>query len=154
MVAIGIGLLLGVERERRKSENQDQGAAGIRTFAFAGLLGSISELTGNQALPILAGAFVALAALISYWRSSNADLGITTEVALLTTFVLGVMTQHTPTLAASIAVMATILLAARSALHGLVSKTLTRAGVPRWSYAGGRRSRDSAARSKHGHWAL
>src|SRR5581483_10259822 len=125
LVAVGIGLLLGLERERRKGEGQDRAAAGIRTFALVGLLGSVTQLAGNPALPILAGAFVASAALTSYWKSPRSDPGIKTEVALVTTFGLGVLTQSQPALAAAAAVLVTILLASRSALHRLVRDTLT-----------------------------
>ena len=39
----------------------------------------------------IAGAFVALAALASYRRSRDTDPGLTTEVAMLVTFLLGVL---------------------------------------------------------------
>ena len=39
-VALGIGLLIGAERERRKGEGRDRDAAGIRTFAITALLGA------------------------------------------------------------------------------------------------------------------
>ena len=38
--ALALGLLLGLERERAKGEGAARGAAGIRTFALATLLGA------------------------------------------------------------------------------------------------------------------
>ncbi len=34
-VALGLGLLIGIERERNKGEGSDRQPAGIRTFALA-----------------------------------------------------------------------------------------------------------------------
>ena len=39
-IAIGIGLLIGSERERRKGSGSQRGAAGMRTFALAALAAS------------------------------------------------------------------------------------------------------------------
>jgi uncharacterized membrane protein YhiD involved in acid resistance len=46
VVALGIGLLIGGERERRKSEGPSRSPAGIRTFAVASLAGAISFKVG------------------------------------------------------------------------------------------------------------
>ena len=42
VVALGIGLLIGAERERRKGEGPARSPAGIRTFTVASLTGAIS----------------------------------------------------------------------------------------------------------------
>ena len=39
LVAVAIGLLIGLGRERRKGEGPGRSAAGLRTFAMVGLLG-------------------------------------------------------------------------------------------------------------------
>jgi uncharacterized membrane protein YhiD involved in acid resistance len=41
-VAIGIGLLIGSERKRRKGSGVKRGAAGVRTFALAAFAGALS----------------------------------------------------------------------------------------------------------------
>jgi hypothetical protein len=41
-VALGIGLLIGAERERRKGQGPFRSPAGIRTFALASLSGAVS----------------------------------------------------------------------------------------------------------------
>jgi uncharacterized membrane protein (DUF4010 family) len=122
-VALGIGLLIGAERERRMAERARRGPAGLRTFALVALLGGVVDHVGGDAVLAVALAFVAGAALVSYFREG--DPGITTEVALVVTFLLGVLAQREPAVASALAVSVTILLATRSALHRFVSSVLT-----------------------------
>jgi len=37
--ALGIGMLIGLERERRKDQGETRACAGLRTFAITALLG-------------------------------------------------------------------------------------------------------------------
>lgn len=124
-VALGIGLLVGAERERRKGEGPARSAAGIRTFALTALVGGITAALGGEAL-LVAGALVtgALAAL-SYARGSAEDPGLTTEVALLATYLLGALALREPALAGALAVVVAVLLASRTALHRFVQSVLT-----------------------------
>ncbi len=124
-VALGIGLLMGVERERHKGTGPARAPAGIRTFALVSLLGGICMVIGNTAVLAVALAFVAAAILIAYAMGNREDPGLTSEVALLTAFLLGALAQREPQLAAGLAVTVTILLAVRSQLHRLVSQVLT-----------------------------
>lgn len=124
-VALGIGLLLGAERERRKGEGPAREAAGVRTFALVAFAGSLSAVIPIPGLPLLVGLFVSAMALVSYARSSSTDPGITTEMALIATFLLGLLTQSALSLAAGLAVVITILLAAREPLHRFVSDKLS-----------------------------
>ena len=124
-VALGIGLLLGAERERRKGEGPARGAAGIRTFALVALAGGIAMAVGGGLVLAVALGFVALAVLAAYILGDRTDPGLTTEVAVVVAFLLGALAQQEPQLAAGIAVVVTILLAAREQLHRLVSRALT-----------------------------
>ena len=124
-VALGIGLLLGVERERRKGRGPERGSAGIRTFALVGLLGGLSIRVGGVATAAVALGFVALAALASYLRGGAEDPGMTTEVALVVDFLLGALAYEDPGLAAGLGVATAIVLAGRERLHRLVRDTLT-----------------------------
>lgn len=124
-VALGIGLLMGVERERRKGSGPGRAPAGIRTFALVALLGGISMVIGSMAVLAVALAFVGAAVLIAYALSDRTDPGLTSEVALLTAFLLGALAQREPQIAAGLAVTVTILLAVRSQLHRLVEQVLT-----------------------------
>lgn len=47
-VALGIGLLIGTERERRKGEGPDRSPAGLRTFALASITGASSFIVGGD----------------------------------------------------------------------------------------------------------
>jgi uncharacterized membrane protein (DUF4010 family) len=105
------------------AERARRGPAGLRTFALVALLGGVVDHVGGDAVLAVALAFVAGAALVSYFREG--DPGITTEVALVVTFLLGVLAQREPAVASALAVSVTILLATRSALHRFVSSVLT-----------------------------
>ena len=70
-VAIGIGLLIGAERERRKTSTQDRSAAGIRTFTVAALLGAVGALVGGVALVGVAVLLVGMVVgIVREWRDS------------------------------------------------------------------------------------
>jgi len=122
-IAFGIGLLVGAERERRMAARERRGLGGIRTFALAALLGGVVEQIGEPALLAAAFAFVAGAALLGYFREG--DIGLTTEMALVVTFMLGVLAQREPALASGLAVGVTIVLATRTTIHRFVDTVLT-----------------------------
>lgn len=124
-VALGIGLLLGVERERHKGRGPQRGAAGVRTFALVGLLGGLASQVGGVAPVTAALAFVGAAAVASYLRSGDDDPGLTTEVALVVTYLLGVLAGRETALAAGTAVAVALTLAERERLHLLVRETLS-----------------------------
>lgn len=124
-VAAAIGLLIGLERERRKGEGPGRAAAGIRTFTLVALAGGLSGALENEALAAIGLAFVGAAALASYLVGPHDDPGLTTEVAMVTTFLLGLLAWDDPALASSLGVATAILLAARQALHRLVRQLLT-----------------------------
>ncbi|WP_460733083.1 MgtC/SapB family protein [Lysobacter tyrosinilyticus] len=123
-VALGIGLLVGIERERRARERAERRAAGVRTFALIALAGAIAERLGAVGVAI-AGGFVALAALASYRNSRADEPGLTTEVAMLVVFLLGVLAMREVVLAAGLGVAVALLLAAKSRVHRFVSTVLT-----------------------------
>jgi uncharacterized membrane protein (DUF4010 family) len=125
VVALGAGLLIGVERERRKGDGDQRGAAGVRTFVILALLGAIAGTTGLPWLTAVLGAGVVALAGLGYWRTQAADPGLTTEVAMLATFGMGVLTTQDPALAAGLGVLIAMLLAARTRLHAFASAALT-----------------------------
>jgi uncharacterized membrane protein (DUF4010 family) len=124
-VSLGIGMLLGVDRERRKGEGPGRESAGIRTFALVAFLGSLSAIIPTPGLPILVGVFVGALAIVSYTQNRSNDPGVTSEAALMAAFLLGILTQSALTLAAGLSVLITILLAARETLHQFVSDRLS-----------------------------
>lgn len=120
-VALGIGLLIGVERERRKGARH--ASAGVRTFALTALLGALCLHLG--AAPLLAVGTVAVAAFaaLDYLRSGNGRL--TTEMALLLTLLLGALATRQPAPAAALGVIIAMLLAERTRIHFFVSRVIT-----------------------------
>jgi len=123
--AFAIGLLIGAERERRKTRGPTRPAAGIRTFAIAGALGGVSVLLGGQLLLAVTTAAIAGLSAVAYLRSHEQDPGLTSETALVLTVLLGGLAQTETGVASGIAVVVTILLAARNRLHRLVRTVLT-----------------------------
>jgi uncharacterized membrane protein (DUF4010 family) len=124
-IALGIGLLIGAERERRKGTGPDRAPAGIRTFALTALAGGVSLALGGEAVLVVMALCVGALAVIAYGRRRTADPGLTTQVALLTTFLLGALAVRQPALGAGLAVTVAILLAARTRLHRFVRTVLT-----------------------------
>jgi uncharacterized membrane protein (DUF4010 family) len=117
--ALGLGLLLGFERERTQGPNQEN-FAGARTFALVSLLGATSaHLQLHLDLPwVLPAAFLAVASLIlaSYIITARqGDVGATTEVSALLTFVIGSLcVAGEAALATAIAVCALLLLSIKA----------------------------------------
>lgn len=124
-IALGIGLLIGAERERRKGEGPHRGPAGIRTFTISSVLGAISvQLGGEVLLAVMLAALAGLAAL-GYLRTRQQDPGMTTEASLLLTLLLGALAMREPAIASAAAVVVTILLASRARLHRFIRSVLT-----------------------------
>lgn len=127
--ALGIGLLIGAERERRKGEGTLQTAAGIRTFTLASLAGAISITVGGELVLAITMIGVMALASLAYWRTNEDDPGLTTEVSLILVLLLGGLSMRQPALAAGLAVATTVLLASRGILHNFVQKVLTKAEI-------------------------
>jgi uncharacterized membrane protein (DUF4010 family) len=123
-VALGIGLLIGSERERRKGSGPSRSPAGIRTFAVASLAGAISFLAGGRMLLSIATSGVIVLVAVAYWRGHEEDPGLTTEVALTVAVLLGGLSMQRPELAGGLGVVVVVLLAAKSRLHQFVGSIL------------------------------
>ena len=124
-VALGIGLLVGVERERRKGQGPSRSFAGIRTFAVTSLTGAISFIVGGTLLVAVVAAGIAALSPVAYWLGRGDDLSLTTEVAPILTAILGAFSMQQPALAGGLSVVVAVVLAARSPLHRFVSSALT-----------------------------
>lgn len=126
MVALGVGLLIGIERERAKLARGAPAAAGLRTFAVAALAGAVAVSVGGAPLLIAAVASVGLLTALSYWRTmTDADPGLTTELALLLTLLIGALAMSQPAAAGAAGVVTALLLAARERLHHFAGAVLT-----------------------------
>jgi len=125
LVALGCGLLIGLERERRKGQGDDRSAAGIRTFTVVAVCGAMAQ---NLALPslVVAGALLVLVlAALAYWKSRSRDPGLTTELALFATYLVGVQAVLSPPLGAACGAGLALLRAARQRLHQLATQWLS-----------------------------
>ena len=124
--ALGLGLLLGLERERKRDAELLFG--GVRTFALIALLGALGafmERELDQGWLILA-AFVALSALVIVSYATTAvrgEVGITTEVTALLAFMVGALCGWEQVAVASVAtVVCLLLLTLKDFLHGLARR--------------------------------
>ncbi|HTS53360.1 MAG TPA: MgtC/SapB family protein [Burkholderiales bacterium] len=126
LTSLGLGLLMGLERERNPSAR-----AGLRTFALVALLGTVcAVLSQSQAAPWLTvaglltvGAMIIVAyldaALLSPGEAKE-DPGTTTSAALVLCFALGAMVAYGfDRLAVMLAIAATVLLYFKPELKGL-----------------------------------
>lgn len=120
--ALGLGLLVGAVRERRQPEPAV--AAGLRTHALAALAGAVALWLGLGVFAVvvaLAGVFAAL----SYRQSRSQDPGLTGEVALVLTCLLGGLAVSAPALAGGLGVVAAVLLHAKAPLHRLTRELVS-----------------------------
>lgn len=115
--ALGLGLLIGVVRERQR-DHHGHTPAGMRTHTIAALAGAVAWTLGLPVFLVLLGA-VGLLAYGSYRLNDASDPGQTGEVALLVTVLLGALAQGSPGLAAALAVLVALLLQAKDKLHRL-----------------------------------
>jgi uncharacterized membrane protein (DUF4010 family) len=124
-VALGIGLLIGAERERRKGKGPSRSPAGIRTFAAASLAGAVSFAIGGELLLAVTTAGAIVLTAVAYLRSRSDDPGLTSEIALILAVLLGGLSMREPALAAGVAVALAGLLASRPQLHHFVRSILS-----------------------------
>ena len=82
---------------------------------------------GELLLAVTTAGVIALTGL-AYWRAHEDDPGLTTEIALILTVILGGISVRQPALAAGVAVAVAILLAARAPSVDAISAT--KASVP------------------------
>lgn len=124
-VALAVGFLIGIERERSKGTGPERAVAGLRTFALISLAGALSLWIGGVNVFIATGAIIGVLIAVGYLRTRDADPGLTTEIAMVITFLLGGVAVHEPRIAAAVAVIVAILLAFRKYAHNWVKNVLT-----------------------------
>ncbi|WP_026871474.1 MgtC/SapB family protein [Inquilinus limosus] len=124
--ALAVGLIIGLERgwtDRDRPEGRR--AAGLRTFAITGFGGGLAvflapDLGPGPLLLFLAG--IGAYMLAAYWREQG-SLGLTTEVAMLVTALLGAAAGIGHDLAGvGGAVVVALLLREKARLHGWLER--------------------------------
>lgn len=127
-LSLALGLLVGLQREWQAQRQETEIIAGLRTFGLVGLLGGLSAVVaievGNLVIALAFAALILLTA-VGYFRDSSGGegIGLTTEIALIATFVVGlgpVVGYRSES--AAVAVIVTLLLSLKPRLHGLVEE--------------------------------
>ena len=126
LVATGIGLIMGFEREHQQRAEPHR-FAGLRTFPILTVVGFVAGQVSSQAFPWLLPA-VTLGLLIlltvAYYAQATRDsLGLTTEFALVLAYLLGVFVSaghYSESLA--VAVATTVLLSLKERFQWFVQQ--------------------------------
>ncbi|MEX1382473.1 MgtC/SapB family protein [Lutibacter sp.] len=96
LVTVGIGFVLGLEREFSQFSEKEEVFAGVRTFTLVALLGFLAaflSLTFTYWFFIAGFLSVVCIVAISFWVSAHqGSIGGTTEFATILTFLLGALT--------------------------------------------------------------
>ncbi len=139
--AIGLGLIIGMQREHTYSDQSDRHPAGVRTFTLVGLAGAMAALLSDQmggAAPFITG-FVVVGMLLMAMhvsfaighRRPDAPLGgapvggdgITTSVALVIVYLLGGICWYGRLLESCIIMVVMLwVLSAKEQLHAFAQK--------------------------------
>jgi uncharacterized membrane protein YhiD involved in acid resistance len=107
-VALAVGLLIGLDREKHKDPSSTSETAGVRTFTLVALLGAIAALLESEVMVAVLGAGV-----------------IAMAIALLATFAIGFMTVRNLELAAALGVLIALVLSSKSRLHKFARSQLS-----------------------------
>lgn len=129
LTALGLGALVGAEREIRKGKDlaSDIGFAGFRTYSLVAILGFVGAYLGNEITPwillILLGS-VSMFFLAEHFNEARKlnFVGITSEIAALITFLIGVITFYQPILAVVLTVVTVLTLNFKTPLHSFIRK--------------------------------
>ncbi len=139
LLALFAGLLIGLEREqsaRVDAEGQSDILGGARTHPLVSVSGACAMLLAKPLGPavllvIMAGFLSFLALSYAHDLRTSGSRGLTSEVALLLTFLLGALSAADPAqlplrqkvmLVSSVSVVVTLLLSIKPRLHALVHK--------------------------------
>ncbi len=125
-IAFGLGLLVGVQRQRTNHE-----MAGVRTFTLISILGVMAGFLSREydnpfimpALGLAIAAMLLVANIIKMKKFDDADVGQTTEVAALLMFAVGAyLVVGSQLIGVLVGVTMAILLFVKEKLHGLIEK--------------------------------
>jgi uncharacterized membrane protein (DUF4010 family) len=123
ITALAIGLLIGAERSwSARDGDEEKLSAGLRTFGLVGLLGGLAVLlAGHIGVAAWVAMLAALAVLVTtayFGDLRRGEQGLTSEIALLLTFLLGSLAlTENRVLAGGSAVVIALLLRLKEPLH-------------------------------------
>lgn len=129
-IALLIGAMVGIEREKRRISENNAGVGGLRTFIVMAQVGALAAWLGRElaspwlfAAALLAAAGTLIAAYVISAQARPDSVGMTTEIAALEVCLLGgACTLGYPELAVVLGVVTAAVLAYKQPLHGLVDK--------------------------------
>lgn len=130
LIALLIGALVGIEREKHKNNDHPGSFAGVRTYILFAQLGAVSAWLSvylqTPWLFIAALSAVSVIVLSSYYLENKTQavaLGLTSELSAITVCLLGgAVIFGFAEMAVSLAILTSAILAFREPLHGMVGK--------------------------------
>lgn len=121
LLALAIGLLIGIERERAHADQKVHDPLGSRTFTLLAMLGAVAAYVEAPAVAVVLAVFAAAIILAGYFRSplgpDATGVGATTEVAAMATFTLGYLARHDAALSVMLAVITMVVLTLKQQVH-------------------------------------
>lgn len=133
LLALAIGLLMGIERERAQHDAPKHAPLGSRTFTLLALLGAVAAHLDDRVLAAMLAIFAGGIILAGYFRTrlgeDGSGIGVTTEVAAMVAFVLGYLAHREAELSVMLAVITIVVLALKPRIHEFARAGLTREEV-------------------------
>lgn len=138
------GAIVGLEREAHRRGTEDESVGGIRTYALIGLLGGLGGWFWMSGIaPLTIGILAGVIGLMLVYYALHAygykQLGITTELSVLITFIVGFLTVSTLIPLQStviILVISLLILAVKKHTHHITARWVTAKELPGFiSYA-------------------
>jgi uncharacterized membrane protein (DUF4010 family) len=133
-IALAIGFMIGLQREYAFREKKRELLAGERTFALIALVGALAAMIADifesslafLGVILLVGVFAAIA---YFYDAHQGHVGLTTEIAILLTVLIGALCYWDYlTLAVALGIVTTVLLSVKIETDRLV-KALTREDI-------------------------
>jgi len=129
VISLALGAIIGIEREKRMKET----FAGFRTFMLVCLLGFVSSYLSTFLsfnLLLISLFFVGVLSSINFYRKIifKRGKGITTEIAFILTFLIGVILYYESypyILSTALAFLLTLILVLKENLHEFAHKVTT-----------------------------
>lgn len=132
--ALGIGFVIGMQREHVYFDAMDRHPAGVRTFSMVGFCGALTACLGvsmDSVAPFITG-FVVVGLLLAAshvsfgFNHKEGSAGITTSIALILVYLLGGMCWFGRLLESCVVmVVLLLLLSAKQQLHDFANKIST-----------------------------
>jgi uncharacterized membrane protein (DUF4010 family) len=132
--ALAVGILVGLEREQKRSEHAESMLGGVRTYPIVAVIGALATMLEPASLwlPLIAlGGVITLVALSYAADVKKGDHGITTEASMIAVYLLGALAASRGAveplktrllLVVGLGVALTFLLSSKKWLHGVASR--------------------------------